>query len=207
MTVIRNARRVGAVLLLASTTLLGGCFLAEDDDTNPIITNAQLAYPIKMGPGRQCIPDSEKEACERTLSEKLPGGGYRLSVWSFDEDGKENDEPGVNEYKLRLLKGPGIPAATFLVQSVHDNAEQRYLGLLRRRPEGGWVKVSPHCDKLSPTMFVDFMNNRWFHTGDHGQLSDVKCYIRRQGLDDLRLYTILNAVEPDDSAPVLFDGG
>lgn len=202
------ARGIGAAILLLSTAMLGGCFLAEDDDANPIIPTERLAYPLKMGGGKQCTYDSDEETCARARFEKLPEGGYRITTWSLDDDGNEEGDGSAQDYKLRLLTGPGVPAATFLVvQSVDASESQRFLGLLKRRRLGGWTKISPNCDKLSPASFVEFMNNGWLRTAEDATLNGVTCHIRRNGLDDARLYTILDAARPDDNPTVLYDAG
>jgi hypothetical protein len=201
------ARGIGAAILLVSSAMLGGCFLAEGDDADPIIPTDRLAYPLKMGGGQQCSYDSGEETCERAQFEKLPEGGYRITTWSVDDDGEEAGDGSSQEYKLRLLKGAGVPAATFLVQSVDASESQRFLGLLKRRLQGGWTKISPSCDKLNPAVFVEFMNSGWLRTGEDATLNGVICHIRRGGLDDARLYRILDAAKPDDNPTVLYDEG
>lgn len=205
MTFIRSARRISAFVVLASSSLLAGCFLAEDDEADPIIPAERLAYPLKMGGGQQCTYEGEDEKCERARFEKLPAGGYRITTWSVDDDGKEGDG-SPNDYKLRLLTGPRVPQATFLVQQVNDSESQRFLGLLKRRALGGWTKISPNCDRLRAGNFVEFMNNNWLRVGEDSTLNGMTCHIRRAGLDDARLYRILDAAKPDDNPTVLFDG-
>ena len=200
------ARGIGAAILLVSTTMLGGCFLAENDDADPIIPTERLAYPLKMGGGKQCTYVSGEETCERAQFAKLPDGGYRITTWSVD-DGEEEGDGSDQDYKLRLLKGAGVPAATFLVQSVDASESQRFLGLLKRRQQGGWAKISPNCDRLSPASFVEFMNNGWLRTEEDATLNGLICHIRRDGLDDARLYRILDAAKPDDNPTVLYDAG
>ena len=202
-----TARRTGAVILLLSTSLLGGCFIAEGDEADPIIPDATLAYPMKMGAGKECTETTDQDpTCNRALFEKLPDGGYSITIWTVDDDGSESEgEP--SQYRLRLLKGAGVPAATFLVQEVSYEEAQRYLGLLRKRPEGGWLRISPNCDKLTPDAFVEFMTAGWLSTEEGTTLNGMTCAIVRSGLDDARLYQILSAAKPDDDPTVLYDGG
>lgn len=199
--------------LMAAIALLGGCFLAEDDDANPIIPDNALAYPLKFGDGRECEEQEDGElSCQRASFERLAGGGYSITVYqevTTDEDGEQSGESGTtsSEYKLRALRGSGVPADTYLVQTVSASERERFLGLLKRSSRGGWLKISPNCDKLSPEAFVRFMNQGWLHTDEGATLDSLTCHIVRDGLDDARLYNILSSTKSSGDSKILFSGG
>lgn len=197
-----------AIALFGASSLLGGCFLAENDEADPLVPQASLAYPMAMGPGRECtLNDEGKPDCKRAEFARRAGGGYAITVWSEAGEGEEEGGSSTDEYRLRALSGPGVPAGTFLVQSASDSEDQRFLGLLKARDRGGWFKISPNCDKLPAPAFVRFMNMDWLRTDDDATLNGLTCHIRREGLDDARLYTILNAPKGDDNPTILFDEG
>lgn len=179
--------------------LLSGCFVAENDDADPIIPAASLAYPLKTGPARECQEGGE---CKRAEIVRL-AGGYELRTWN-PGDGADA-EPAVQSYRMRTLKGSGIPSGVYLVQSIKDSAEERTLGLMIRRADGGWEQVSPQCESLRPDAFVAFINDGWLRTDDD-QLDSMRCEIRRNGLTDDRLYTIFEAVKKPSSPTVIYDG-
>lgn len=186
-----------------ASLLLGGCFLAENDESDPIIPDAALAYPMKVGPAKQCTESSDGEpACSRALLEKRLGGGYSLTVWEKDSEGKE-EKGSPKLYRLRKLEGPGVPNSTFLVQMVDDSPDNRYLGLLKRRDDGGWEQLEPQCKQLFATRFAEFITNHWIFTSPEATLDDVTCTIARDGLTDGRLYAILDAPKKT-STTVLF---
>ncbi len=199
--------------LFTAIALLGGCFLAEDDASNPIIPDASLAYPLKIGEGRECEEQEDGAlSCERASFERLPEGGYRITIYqevTTSEDGQESGESGstTSQYRLRALQGEGVPADTYLVQAIAASDGERYLGLLKRSSRGGWAKISPNCDKLSPQTFVSFMNQGWLHTQEGATLDGLTCYIVRDGLDDARLYEILSATQSSGDNKILFSGG
>ena len=183
--------------LVACALMLSGCFVAENDDADPIIPAASLAYPLKTGAAEECEEGGE---CKRAEIARLPAGGYELRTW--DGDGSS---PTTQAYRLRALKGPGIPANTFLAQSIKDNAEERTLGMMSRRSDGGWEQLSPQCENLRPDAFVDFMNDGWIATKSDA-LDSMRCEIRRAGLTDARIYAIFSAVRKSGSPTVIYDG-
>ena len=197
-------RGVSKLALAGIALTLGGCFTAENDEGNPIIPDAQLAYPLKPGDGRECAERSDGQDCSRATIARLPSGGYQFSTYSVDEDGKESG-PSTEKFRLRPLRGGNIPANTYLAQSIDNDPDQRFLGLLARRADGGWVKISPKCENLSPTGFVNFMTSGWITT-DSRKVSGMRCQVRRNGLDDARLYAILDEGEKDSSPTVIYDG-
>ena len=183
--------RYGMVLLCAS--LLGGCFLADQDDSDPIIPEAALAYPMKTGPARQCTESSDGEqTCSRALLEKRLSGGYSLTVWSKSEDGTE-EESSPKQYRVRKLAGAGVPDGAYLVQAIDDSADSRFLGLLKLRADRGWEQLEPQCDQLLATRFAEFVTQGWIFTKPDATLKDPTCYVSRDGLDDARLFTILDS--------------
>ena len=202
--------RIAATLSLLG--LLSGCFLADDDAANPIIPDGSLTYPIKFGDGRECEQKDDGDlSCERANFARLPDGGYSITVYKepdASEEGGEEGEPtpSESEYKLRALSGPGVPEKTYLVQTISTDEGNRYLGLLKPSPRGGWLKISPNCDKLPVDAFVNFMNQGWLRTKDGATLENLTCTIVREGLDDARLYSILNSSKQGDNK-ILFSGG
>jgi hypothetical protein len=185
--------RVRIALAACGTLLLGGCFLAENDESDPIIPDAALVYPMKVGPARQCTESSDGEpVCSRALLEKRLGGGYSVTVWEKNSEGKE-EKGSPKEYRLRRLEGQGVPNATFLVQLIADDVDSRFLGLLKRRADGGWEQLEPQCEQLVSTRFAEFITNRWIITKPDATLDDVTCTIVRDGLTDGRFYAILDA--------------
>jgi hypothetical protein len=193
---VNHVSRAG---LVACALLLQGCFVAENDDADPIIPADSIAYPLKTGPARECQDGGE---CKRAEIVRL-AGGYELRTWNAG-DGADA-EPSVQSYRLRAMKGGGIPANTYLAQSIRDNAEERTLGLMARRSDGGWEQLSPQCESLRPDAFVAFINDGWLRTDDE-QLDSMRCEIRRDGLTDDRLYTIFEAVKKSSSPTVIYEG-
>lgn len=203
---LSHVKRLPSVVLLFSTALLGGCFLADKDQEDPIVPAATLAYPMKFGDARQCENSSSDEPdCKPARIERRQDGGYVLTVWSVNDDGSKGD-PSSEGYKLRELKGAGVPQGTYLAQTADDDPDKRYLGLLKRREEGGWLRVQPQCDGLPAARFVAFMTSGWIFTDPDAKLDDVTCYVSRDGLSDARLYEILDAAG-GDSGNVIFEGG
>lgn len=194
---------VSRAVLAACALSLSGCFVAENDDIDPIIPDATLAYPLKAGAAKECEEREDDTVCKRVEISRLSGGGYELRTW--DPQANPGDEPTRESYRLRALKGKGIPANAYLVQSVQSLSDDHVLGLMIRRPDGGWVKVSPQCDNLRPAAFVAFINDGWILT-DNDQLSSMKCAIRREGLTDERIYQILDAVKKPSYPTLIYDG-
>lgn len=183
--------RTGVATL--ASLMLAGCFLAENDEADPIISSDVLAYPLALGEGQQCeMDETEGEKCAPARFEQLDGGGYSISVWSEGENGEGSFAPS-GQFKLRKLNGVGVPGDSYLAQSIDDSVEQRFLGLLVKRPEGGWSKIEPNCENLSTEAFVRFVNSGWLKTPEGTTLKNATCYIQRDGLDDARLYAILSA--------------
>lgn len=190
---------------MLASTLLGGCFLAENDATDPIIPDSELAYPIAMGEGRQCEVGSEEDMeCARARFEQLDGGGYSITVWNENDEGEVVPTPS-GEFRLRALSGTGVPHGTYLAQRGDTSVDQRYLGLLTLRQDGGWNKVEPQCEQLTAEAFVPFVNHRWLATEEGTTLENATCIIRREGLTDERLYSILSASRSGVST-VLYSG-
>lgn len=187
----------------ACALLLSGCFVAEDDDANPIIPDASTAYPLKVGAAQECEERGEESDCKRAEIVRLGRGGYELRTW--DADAGPDADPSKQSYRMRALKGKGIPADTYLVQSIKANADERTLGMMIRRPDGGWIQVSPQCEDLRPASFVAFMTDGWIQT-ESPQLSSMRCEIRRAGLTDERLYAILDATKKPTYPKLIFDG-
>lgn len=190
--------------LAACALLLSGCFVAEDDDANPIIPVASEAYPLKVGAAKECEERGEdEESCKRAEIVRLGRGGYELQTW--DADAAADAEPSRQSYRMRALKGKGIPADTYLVQSIKSNANERTLGMMIRRPDGAWIQVSPQCEDLRPASFVAFMTDGWIQT-ESPQLSSMRCEILRAGLTDERLYAILDSTKKPTYPKLIFDG-
>ena len=187
----------------ACALLLSGCFVAENDAANPIIPDASLAYPLKVGAAKECSESADGQQCKRAQITRLPAGGYEFRTW--DADAGPDDEPTTDTIRMRGLQGKGIPNDTYLVQQIQSLSDDGVLGLLVRRPDGAWVKVSPQCENLRPANFVAFMNDHWIQTGSE-QLSSMKCEIRRDGLTDERLYQILDAPKKSSEPTLIFDG-
>jgi hypothetical protein len=185
-----KARIIGVAAMPA---MLSACFLAENDEQDPIIPDSELAYPIAMGNGRECQLNEEgEEECAPARFEKAGSGAYQLTVFTEGENG--NPVPtDSGEFKLRRLQGEGIPEQTFLAQQVSRETDQRFLGLLVKRGEGGWLKIDPQCENLPVQAFVRFINDRWLQTREGEDLSDLVCFFRRDGLTDERIYTVLHA--------------
>lgn len=189
----RISTRARAGVAALASLMLAGCFLAENDETDPIISADALAYPLELGKGQECeLDETEGEKCAPARFEKLEGGGYSVVVWSENEEGEVVQTP-PGQFRLRALVGASVPKGVYLAQSVDDNVEQRFLGLLVKRPEGGWSKIEPQCENLSAEAFVRFMTNGWLRTREGTTLKNATCYIQRDGLDDARLYAILSA--------------
>lgn len=180
--------------------LLSGCFVAENDEADPVIPEASIAYPLKTGPAKECEAGGK---CKRAEIVRRPRGGYELRTWNPD-DGADA-APATQAYRLRALKGDGIPAGTYLAQSIKDNPDERTLGMMVRRSDGGWEQLSPQCEKLRPETFVAFFNDGWITT-DSEALDSMRCVIRRDGLTDARLYRILGAVKSSGEPTLLYDG-
>lgn len=196
--------RAGASLM--AVMLLSGCFLAENDDADPIIPDAALTYPMPTGPARQCSEESSgKQSCVRALLEKRTGGGYSLAVWSKGKDDAEKPS-STKHYKLRSLKGTDVPQGSYLVQTIDNDANSRSLGLIIKRTDGGWEQIEPQCDQLQATRFVEFMTKGWITTGPEAKLKGVVCNIARKGLTDSRLHSILSSAQ-ESSATILYPEG
>ena len=195
----------GAFLAVIASTLLGGCFLADNDEADPIVPDAALAYPLKEGRAQQCkVEDGKEPKCEKALIERREGGGYDLLTWS---SGGEKEEPSSSTkgYRLRMLSGSGVPVDAYLVQTIASDVSSRYLGLLRRAEGGGWEQLEPQCDTMTAQRFATFMHDGWIFTKPDAKLSDVTCYISRDGLTDARLYEILDSAKPT-STTIIHDG-
>lgn len=202
---VRAGRFRGALLAALASAMLGGCFLADNDEADPIVPDAVLAYPLKEGRAQQCkIEDGKEPKCEKALIERREGGGYDLLTWS---SGGEKEEPSSSTkgYRLRELSGAGVPGDAYLVQTIASDVGSRYLGLLRRADGGGWEQLEPQCDTMTAQRFASFMHDGWIFTKPDAKLSDVTCYISRDGLTDARLYAILDAAEPT-STTIIHDG-
>ena len=120
----RRARFIGVAALPA---MLSACFLAEDDDQNPIIADSELAYPIALGDGRECkLTEEGEEECEPARFEKADSGAYHLMVMTEGESGRTVPVDS-GEFRLRQLQGTDIPDHSFLVQQVNSDADQRFL--------------------------------------------------------------------------------
>lgn len=195
------AGRTGA---LAAGLLLSGCFLAEDDSANPIIPAASIAYPLPLGAARECEGTGADQKCNRAELRRRPGGGYEKLVWSKDEDGREG-EPESSSYKIRPLVGGAIPRNTYLVQQISGDEDARYLGLMTRQSDGGWLSTEPNCDNLGPADFVSFVNNRWISSSSD-RVENMKCEVKRAGLTDARLFTILDTPTKNSTPQVLYTG-
>ncbi|MCB2051849.1 MAG: hypothetical protein KDE63_10510 [Novosphingobium sp.] len=188
-----------------ATVALGGCFLADNDEADPIVPDTALAYPLKEGRAQQCkVEDDGQSKCEKAQIDRREDGGHDLFTWSSGGDGEQSTS-SAKGYRLRKLSGEGVPADTYLAQAIAGDAGSRYLGLLRRVEKGGWEQLEPQCDTLPAQRFVEFMQQGWIFTTPDAKLSDVTCYISRDGLTDARLYAILSAPK-GTSSTIIHDG-
>ena len=184
-----KARIIGVVAL---PVMLSACFLAEGDEENPIIADDQLTYPVEFGDGRECDVDEHgDEECEPARFKQLANGGFSVSLVRRTPAGHEY-ETSVDAFKFRKLVGASIPDEVYLAQKMGKNVQARFLGLLVQRNDGAWLKIEPQCEDLTVNTFVGMINNRWLQTAEDATLNELVCYIRREGLDDKRLYEILN---------------
>ena len=181
------------LVCIAGSAMLAGCFYVEDDETDPIIPDASMAYPLNTGEVQLCEEDpasSDDPDCAGARIERSTSGGYDFVTLGTDGEGE------TTKYRLRAVGGSGVPARTFLIQENEGDADARAVGLLKSRAAGGWIKTDPQCDKLVPEKFVEFINAGWIRS-DGDELVDMTCYIKREGLDDSRLYAILDSAGSD----------
>jgi hypothetical protein len=188
--------KIGLVARVAVATtlpiMLSACFLAEGDEEDPIINDEQLAYPVEFGDGRECDVDEHgDEECKPARFKKLASGGYSVSLVRRTPAGEEY-EASVDAFKFRKLVDASIPDEVYLAQKIEKNVQARFLGLLVQRNDGAWLKIEPQCEDLTVNAFVGMINHHWLQTAEDATLNELVCYIRREGLDDKRLYEILN---------------
>ena len=181
-------RHLGAGMIVTASLLLAGCFMADDDNANPIIPAASIAYPLKTGSATEC--GRIDNACNRVEFVRRAEGGYILRRFETNL----LDIPVVKEvpFKLRRLQGAGIPADTYLVQLIDQNPDSRDLAILQREANGRWLQLAPSCStailkgKMEAVVEVWENDDGWTH-----------CVIGRNGLTDQRLFeTLRDADEP-----------
>lgn len=205
MSIQRQGWQFRMATALSLLGMLSGCFLADDDSANPIIPDGSLVQPLASGDAKLCDNGTEPgEDCDRARIDVLDNGLSRIVTWANDGDDGSVQESS-EDYRLRLLKGPGVPADTYLAQKEHSDDRQRFLGLLMRRDGGGWLRESPQCDDLVTDSFIKFVTEGWIRTRDDDSLEGITCFIRRDGLTDTRIYEILSTAS-SDTGKVLFEG-
>lgn len=191
--------------MAATSLLVSGCFLAENDLEDPIIPDESLAYPIAFGAGQECSGVAGGEqTCQEVKFEQAEEGGYLVTEWAVGENPGDELVPTTSKYRLRLLTGGNIPPGTYLAQSGDAGIAERYLGLLMSDPEGGWVKVSPQCDHMGSRSFVRFITQGWITTDEGAALANMTCVITRAGLDDARLFAILDSARESGTRETFF---
>lgn len=181
-----------------ASLLLAGCFSADDDDANPIIPAASIAYPLKTGMARECNRQSGN--CNRVELVRRPEGGYILRRFETNLLGLAvvKEVP----FKLRRLQGTGIPAETFLVQLVDAYPEGRTITLLLREADGRWLQLAPTCDTAIAKDRLDEVNII-FEDNDGVQ----QCVLDREGLTDQRLFAALRAADDPGYGSRFIEGG
>lgn len=191
-------RRLAMAGIAAPAVLLAGCFTADNDDANPIIPAASMAYPLKPGVWRDC--NHKGESCERAELLRREGGGYIRRVFKPRSKG----DPIVHEsaFRMRLLKGTGIPEETYLVQAIDDDPDQRNLTILSLQQDGGWFQLSPSCEEELTKTAGAILRRVWTDEDDV-----LHCVLKREGLTDQRLHWLLNAAHDRTGGSVYYEGG
>lgn len=171
-----SPRLAGAACALLAL-LLSGCFIAENDDRNPIIPAASMAFPLPTGMINEC--STSGIACNK-IAITRQSWGYQARVVERNADVIGGLEEAT-DFKLRALQGAGIPPRTYLIQRVDADPRRRQLALLVGKDKGAWEILRPSCNVSisADDLIVD--------------LGEGACMIARDGLTDARLFAILNA--------------
>lgn len=191
-------RHLGSGMVVTANLLLAGCFMADNDDANPIIPAASLAYPLKTGAASECgRVDGE---CNRIEFVRRAEGGYILRRFETNLLG----QPVVKEvpFKLRRLQGTGIPADTYLVQLVAAAPGSRNLAVLQREPNGRWLQLAPSCSTALSAGKMGGLVDVW--EDDEG---GSHCVVGRNGLTDQRLFAILRDADEPAYGSRFIEGG
>lgn len=191
-------RHLGAGMVVTANLLLAGCFMANNDDANPIIPAASIAYPLKTGAASECNRVSGE--CNRVEFVRRAEGGYILRRFETNLLGL----PVVKEvpFKLRRLQGAGIPTDTFLVQVVDSSPRHRNLAVLQRESNGRWLQLAPSCSTALNAGKRGGLVNVWVDDdgGSH-------CVVGRDGLTDQRLFTMLRDADEPAYGSRFIEGG
>lgn len=165
--------RLARVACAMFALLLTGCYVADDDDRNPIIPAASMAYPLQTGIMYECgelaIKCNKVDITRQTW-------GYQVRVLERGES--VNGLEGVTNFKMRALQFEGGPPNIFLVQLVAADPAERKLALVGGKGDGDWVIFRPRCGSVSNHPFLK-------------DLGRGNCAIRRAGLTDQRLFVLL----------------